>query len=1010
MSSIKTTQIDGDVSVGRNVSLGGKADIAGSAHIGHNLKVDGWLEAPNIKGANKGIFLTVQELREAYPVPHDGWMAGVGASTPFTAYVGKGGDWVPTGGTIEVTVDMTEEIEQARDDALNQIGTAENEAKSNVSLAKEEALDAIEEAIEGLEVHYDIETDKGATKDVQLKDGHGNKLLPKTSNKPFVDLEKKVVNLLGNYTPFIAASNTSLAIATDVNYRLSDPIPVREGDILNFRFGDNPSVNRYSVILNGNMEYVTYITAKESDRTLTCPANSAWLVMSYGRLRNGEDNKTPLLINGVEWEGIEHIEGINNIEDRIGYKCVEFKYNTTHSSILDRLRVNIKKGEQFVVRYNHSLGNYTQIYVNYGDSVQGTILQNLMPNGEYEFTAKDDIKYISVYGGSVEEEATVKLEVFYGNGSILPLLYRRLRRRNNIQLYRSSSRRITIEETYVAGDGLYIHPNTDWISRIALQNTWTQAKFAEHLGVELVTSPSGVENCIKIPTMCDLVFDSLNNKYAIKDRSLILEYDEILIAGVDGTIVYLGHGMETFVLKPLAEDLQKLLNNKEKAQFYVSGGYTKIEENKGAGKSIYIKFTNSLCVRIIASLTLSSMSQIAEHLGVELVTSPSGVENCIEIPNTSDLVFYTQTNKLAIKSRNNITRFDIVLLMCVDGTCKYIANGLQATYVEELSSIKTDVKSLQDSGAVVIGDIPTEANQFSALFKSAVGDVESFLLFSDPHFYSDYEKPVIKSSAVPYISKYKKYFDSTPTSFVLCCGDWLTKHRQTVAVQDLGQIDAQMNAMFPGCYYPVFGNHDDNYQGRKDDTDMSQSMDGQLNKQIVANLMFRKFGRAYYSFIGASSRFYVFDSCLDWYTSMDTYKWTQVDWFGKSLAENDDEHIILVTHIAELNYSDGPSGFGGNILPLIENVTLIAQAFNGRNSITLNGITYNFQSANGKVSLLICGHTHYDAMAVHNDIPMYNITTSSGDGRFDLILIDYTEKKLKSVRVGGGENRELAIL
>ena len=106
MSSIKTTQIDGDVSVGRNVSLGGKAEIAGSAHIGHNLKVDGWLEAPNIKGANKGIFLTVQELREAYPVPHDGWMAGVGASTPFTAYVGKGGDWVATGGTIEVNIDL----------------------------------------------------------------------------------------------------------------------------------------------------------------------------------------------------------------------------------------------------------------------------------------------------------------------------------------------------------------------------------------------------------------------------------------------------------------------------------------------------------------------------------------------------------------------------------------------------------------------------------------------------------------------------------------------------------------------------------------------------------------------------------------------------------------------------------------------------------------------------------------------------------------------------------------
>ena len=135
MSSIKTTQIDGDVSVGRNVMIGGKADIAGSVSIGHNLKVDGWLEAPNIKGANKGIFLTVQELREAYPVPHDGWMAGVGASTPFTAYVGKGGDWVATGGTIEVTVDMsqyTEGVAQLQED-IDEVAARVQTAETNIA-------------------------------------------------------------------------------------------------------------------------------------------------------------------------------------------------------------------------------------------------------------------------------------------------------------------------------------------------------------------------------------------------------------------------------------------------------------------------------------------------------------------------------------------------------------------------------------------------------------------------------------------------------------------------------------------------------------------------------------------------------------------------------------------------------------------------------------------------------------------------------------------------------------
>ena len=106
MSSIKTTQVDGDVAIGRNVAMGGKLDVAGSATICHNLKVDGWLEARNIKGVNKGVFTSVTKLREAYPTPHDGWLAGVGDSSPFAAYVGDGGDWVATGGEISLVVDF----------------------------------------------------------------------------------------------------------------------------------------------------------------------------------------------------------------------------------------------------------------------------------------------------------------------------------------------------------------------------------------------------------------------------------------------------------------------------------------------------------------------------------------------------------------------------------------------------------------------------------------------------------------------------------------------------------------------------------------------------------------------------------------------------------------------------------------------------------------------------------------------------------------------------------------
>ncbi len=107
MSSIKTTQIDGNVSVGRNVAMGGNSRIAGSVMVGHNLRVEGWLDAPNIKGALKGVFTSLSSLREVYPSPEDGWLACVGVSSPFSAYISKGGEWLPTGGSVELKVDMS---------------------------------------------------------------------------------------------------------------------------------------------------------------------------------------------------------------------------------------------------------------------------------------------------------------------------------------------------------------------------------------------------------------------------------------------------------------------------------------------------------------------------------------------------------------------------------------------------------------------------------------------------------------------------------------------------------------------------------------------------------------------------------------------------------------------------------------------------------------------------------------------------------------------------------------
>lgn len=95
--AIQTTQIDGDVSVGRNVALGGGFISQGKGRVKGDLVVDGWLEAKNIKGVFKGIYLTVEKLKADFPEPEDGWWAIVGKTIPGPIYAADNGKWVATG-------------------------------------------------------------------------------------------------------------------------------------------------------------------------------------------------------------------------------------------------------------------------------------------------------------------------------------------------------------------------------------------------------------------------------------------------------------------------------------------------------------------------------------------------------------------------------------------------------------------------------------------------------------------------------------------------------------------------------------------------------------------------------------------------------------------------------------------------------------------------------------------------------------------------------------------------
>lgn len=139
MSSIPTKQIDGDVAVGRNVSAGGNAVVRGCVTIGHNMKVEGWLHAPNIKGACKGYFLSLTDLNDAYPAPADGDYAFVSESgLPGPIYIAKNGVWTDSGKTGGPELDIND-IDDLRKEVAEYSGS----------------IDAIDKAQETLRADFD---------------------------------------------------------------------------------------------------------------------------------------------------------------------------------------------------------------------------------------------------------------------------------------------------------------------------------------------------------------------------------------------------------------------------------------------------------------------------------------------------------------------------------------------------------------------------------------------------------------------------------------------------------------------------------------------------------------------------------------------------------------------------------------------------------------------------------------------------------------------------------------
>lgn len=380
------------------------------------------------------------------------------------------------------------------------------------------------------------------------------------------------------------------------------------------------------------------------------------------------------------------------------------------------------------------------------------------------------------------------------------------------------------------------------------------------------------------------------------------------------------------------------------------------------------------------------------------VLSRSAVENVANggnITPSSTTIFYADVNSQDFK--DNILLFASYYGYLIP--CGLLSSLILKRQMEIVSDLDTPMKQYAFNSVYNEVDITTKCKQFSALMNNS-GDVESFIFMTDPHLmgtFNTFDAKVFKD----YISIMQKYYNMLPIDLMICGGDWLNSNDyQEGACWKLGYVDATMRKLFKH-YYPILGNHDTNYHGVVSETDSSR---GDLSHDTMRNLMFRENGNTYYTFKGNQTRFFVFDTGTDWEDAMTSYRYEQLQWFANSLLSNTDEHIVILQHI----YYQGDTS---ELFPMSAIEQSIIGAFNNRSSIVVNGQTYNFANARGKIYCIIAGHSHKDSVNNTSSVPVI-LTTNMMSGNtptFDMCLIDYTSNKLKMVRVGTGNDRTINL-
>ena len=737
-----------------------------------------------------------------------------------------------------------------------------------------------------------------------------------------------------------------------------------------------------------------------------------------------DENEIAVLIYDTTWQK----QKLVRFEENLGYGVRTFSVTKgqAHSSTIDRIDVNIKAGETFYVSGKMQEGNakYFNIFARYKGQTSSTDIGVVyVGNGYKMFIANDDIESLGYYldGSYIIESGILSITSLSGIYAepenikkIIEEQGKTLQKQfvmvdavdgfNNTTknvILDTQNRSVTIRKNGIRLKALEkvfsLYGETDFVMSYKQD---TAPNGAWMLSLDAVKN---VENGGKIELNTTNIFYAGVQTVEYQKNIVLFQfyYEYLCPTGLLGNLL-----LQRQIERTNSE--LKSFNNLASSVCIASDALNGTTKNVeiGENKTIIIKSKGLRIKYLGKTFSLSGSEDMV--MSYDSQTAPNGawmlsldaVNNAVDdghVELDSTNIFYAGAETSLYK--NNIVLFSTYF-------DNYIANGLLGDLllsrrIESIANsvdIPTAMRDYAFNSVYNEKDITDKCKEFSSLINNS-GLSESFIFMTDPHLLGSgntFDVNVFKD----YIGLLQKYYNSLPVDWMICGGDWLNNSDyQSNACWKLGYMDATMRKLFKN-YYPILGNHDTNYQGVVSATDSSR---GDLTHQTLVNLMFRTNKNTYYEWSGNNTRFFVFDTQTDWESEMNDFKWEQIDWFANKLLTNTNDHIIILQHIY---YTSGV-----NIAPMSEQLQSLSGAFNNKGEVTINGKTYNFTSAKGKIHCIIAGHSHRDAIITDSNIPVWLTANMMKDNiaTFDLMFVDYVKNQIQAIRVGSGENRTMNL-